>query len=124
MPALERSAHRVAAAAVLALFAVQACRNHGGSGDGPAPSASAPFGLAPDLAGRTLAKVGDRSITLGEYATVLARMDRFERLRYQTADRRKQLLDEMINVELLAAEAERRGLADKPETKELERQIL
>jgi parvulin-like peptidyl-prolyl isomerase len=71
-----------------------------------------------------LAKVGDRTITLGDYATVLARMDRFERLRYQTADRRKQLLDEMINVELLATEAERRGIVDRPETKELVRQIL
>src|SRR6185503_5849000 len=124
MPALERSACRVAAVAVLVLAAVPACRNRGGTGSAPAPSASAPFGLAPELAGRTLAKVGDRSITLGEYATVLARMDRFERLRYQTPDRRKQLLDEMINVELLAAEAERRGLSDRPETKELERQIL
>jgi peptidyl-prolyl cis-trans isomerase C len=124
MPALECSACRVAAVALFVLAAVPACRNRGGTGGDPAPSASAPFGLAPDLAGRTLAKVGDRSITLGEYAAVLARMDRFERLRYQTADRRKQLLDEMINVELLAAEAERRGLSDRPETKELERQIL
>jgi parvulin-like peptidyl-prolyl isomerase len=124
MPALERSACRAAAVAVFVLAAIPACRSRGGTGSTPAPSASAPFGLAPDLAGRTLAKVGDRSITLAEYATVLARMDRFERLRYQTADRRKQLLDEMINVELLAAEAERRGLSNRPETKELERQIL
>lgn len=51
-------------------------------------------------------------------------MDRFERLRYQTADRRKQLLEEMIDVELLAREAEKRGLAARPETQELVRQIL
>jgi hypothetical protein len=51
-------------------------------------------------------------------------MDRLERLRYQTADRRKQLLDEMIDVELLAREAERRGLSERAETKELVRQIL
>jgi parvulin-like peptidyl-prolyl isomerase len=124
MPALERSARRVAAVAMFTLAAASACRNRDGTGSAPPPSASAPFGLPPELAGKTLAKVGDRSITLGEYATVLARMDRFERLRYQTPDRRKQLLDEMINVELLAAEAERRGLSDRPETKELVRQIL
>jgi parvulin-like peptidyl-prolyl isomerase len=123
MPALERSACRVAAVALVVFAAVPACRNRGGSGGTPAPSGSAPFGLAPELASRTLAKVGDHSITLGEYATVLSRMDRFERLRYQTADRRKQLR-QMINVELLAAEAERRGLSDRPETKELVRQIL
>jgi hypothetical protein len=91
----------------------------------PAASASAPpLGLTPELGARVLAKVGDRTITLAEYAAVLESMDRFERLRYQTADRRKQLLDEMIQVELLAREAERRGLADKPEAKEVVRQIL
>jgi peptidyl-prolyl cis-trans isomerase C len=124
MPALEHTARRLAVGSALLFFALPACRNHGGSGAAPAPSASAPLGLSPELAGRVLAKVGDRSITLGEYATVLGRMDRFERLRYQTADRRKQLLDEMINVELLATEAERRGLVDRPETKELVREIL
>lgn len=125
MSVLERSARRVAAAVVCVVVAApSACRKAPESSDGPVPSASAPLGLPPDLAGRILAKVGDRTITLGDYATVLARMDRFERLRYQTADRRKQLLDEMINVELLAEEAERRGLTDRPETKELVRQIL
>src|SRR5689334_20776791 len=124
MPALERSARCAITAALFFGAGLAGCGKAKESGNGPAPSASAPFGLAPDLANRTLAKVGDRTITLGDYATVLARMDRFERLRYQTADRRKQLLDEMINVELLAAEAERRGLTDRPETKELVRQIL
>jgi hypothetical protein len=71
-----------------------------------------------------LARVGDRTITLGDYVAVLDGMDRLDRARYQTPDRRKQLLDEMIDVELLAREAERRGLADKPEAKELVRQIL
>lgn len=91
----------------------------------PAASASAPpLGLSPELGARVLAKVGDRTITLAEYAAVLEGMDRFERLRYQTADRRKQLLEEMIQVELLSREAERRGLAEKPEAKEMVRLIL
>jgi parvulin-like peptidyl-prolyl isomerase len=104
-----------------------ACRHDTGKiGSGPASSASTslPAGLSPELSARVLARVGDRVITLGDYATVLGHMDRFERLRYQTADRRKQLLDEMINVELLAREAERRGLTERAETKELVRQIL
>ena len=50
-------------------------------------------------------------------------MDPFERMRYQTEDRRQALLDEMINVELLAREAERRGLDRRPETIELVRQF-
>jgi len=71
----------------------------------PAASSSAPSGpkpLSPELAAKTLAKVGDRVITLGEYAAALDRMDSFERMRYQSPDRRKRLLDEMVDVELLA----------------------
>jgi hypothetical protein len=41
-------------------------------------------------------------------------MDRFERLRYQSEAGQKKLLDELIEVELLAQEAERRGLDKDP----------
>jgi hypothetical protein len=51
-------------------------------------------------------------------------MDPFERMRYQSQDRRKRLLDEMIEVELLSQEAKRRGLDKAPETQERLRQIL
>src|SRR5688572_8247674 len=95
-----------------------------GSRREPETKAEAPAGLAPELAARVLARVGDREITLGQYALTLERMDPIERLRYQTADRRKALLDEMINVELLAREAEQRGLADEPETRALVQQLL
>jgi len=93
-----------------------------------APSASAsvagPKPLSPELAGKTIAKVGDRVITLGEYAASLERMDPFERMRYQSPDRRKRLLDEMVEVELLSQEARRRGLDKTPETQERLRQVL
>src|SRR5450432_1112569 len=91
----------------------------------PAASASAlPGNLTPELARQVLAKVGDREITLGEYAETLERMDPFERIRYQSADRRRQLLNEIIQVELLAEEAKRRGLDKQPETQERLRQML
>lgn len=93
----------------------------------PAASSSAAAGpkpLSPEMAAKTLAKVGDRTITLGDYAAALERMDSFERMRYQSPDRRKRLLDEMIEVELLAQEAKRRGLDKTEETQERERQIL
>jgi hypothetical protein len=93
----------------------------------PAASSSAPSGpkpLSPEMAAKTIAKVGDRVITLGEYAAALERMDSFERMRYQSPDRRKRLLDEMIEVELLAQEARRRGLDKAEETQERVRQIL
>jgi peptidyl-prolyl cis-trans isomerase C len=91
-----------------------------------APSASghAPSALPPELAQKPLATVGDKVITLGDYAATLERMDQFERLRYQSPERRKQLLDEIIKVELLAAEARRLKLHEDPDTKERIRQIL
>jgi parvulin-like peptidyl-prolyl isomerase len=85
----------------------------------------APSGtLTADLAGQVLAKVGERTITLADYAETLERMDPFERLRYQSPERRKQLLSEIIQVELLAEEAKRRGLDKLPETQERVRQML
>ncbi len=72
-------------------------------------------GLTPHESKEVLVKVGDREITLGDYAATLLRMDRFERLRYQTEERQKLLLDEMIEVELLAQEAKRLGLDKEPE---------
>ncbi len=87
-------------------------------------TASPPGQLTPELAKQVLVKVGEREITLGEFAETLERMDPFERLRYQSPERRKQLLNEMIQVELLAEEAKRRGLDKEPETQERLRQML
>ncbi len=127
----ERSALIVALAA--AVHVASACDKKDEAPD-PAPSASssgpavsAPLNaskLTPELAAKVLAKVGDRTITLGDYAAALDRMDRFERLRYQTPERRRLLLDEMINVELLAREAERRGLQDDPVLQAQVRMVL
>ena len=113
-------------ALLLVVFAL-ACEKKPNGGTAPSASAVANVqtaGLTPELAARVLAKVGDHEITLGEYAATLERMDPFERLRYQSADRRKQLLDELVDLELLAEEARRRGLDKQPETQERVRQML
>ena len=113
------------APAVVVVGLVSACDEK--ALDKPKPDSSAaptPSGLSPELAAKPLATVGDKVITLGEFAATLDRMDQFERLRYQSLERRKQLLDEIIKAELLAAEARKRGLDQKPEVKERIRQIL
>lgn len=89
-----------------------------------AGSADLPGGLTPELAARVLAKVGDRSITLGEMGATLDRMNEFDRMRYQSPEKRRELLNEMIDLELLALEAEKRGLDKTPEAEEATRQIL
>lgn len=112
-------------ACLLLLPCALGCQKKAAGGTAPSASASArPSGITPELAQRVLAKVGGREITLGEFAATLERMDPFERLRYQSADRRKQLLEELIDLELLAEEARRRGLDQQPETQERVRQML
>ena len=81
-------------------------------------------GLSPEQAARVVARVGDRNITLGEFARTLERMDQFDRLRYQSKDRRRELLEEMIDVQLLADEARRLGLDKDPEADDAIRMIL
>lgn len=83
-----------------------------------------PGNLPPEEAARVLARVGDRTITLGDYAAALERMNDFDRMRYQSPDKRRELLNEMIDFELIAIEARRQGLDKSPEVEEAMRQVL
>jgi len=85
---------------------------------------TAPAGLTAEQAARPVAKVGDHTITLGDFARALERMDQFDRLRYQSKERRRELLEEMIDVELLASEAKRTGIDKEPEAADALRIIL
>lgn len=124
---IRKSASRARATAQLALALVAfaaalGCRSPeqtstGAPGDAPSAADPGLPTLTPEQAARVLAKVGERVITLGDYLAAVERLDRFERLRYQSPERRRLLLDEMINLELLAREAERRGLDQQPEVK-------
>lgn len=71
-----------------------------------------------------LARVGNTTITLGEYTAALEHMDQFDRLRYQSPERRKELLDEMITVELLAQEATEKGYDKDPLAQQELRAVL
>lgn len=112
--------------ASLVTLAGVACGNKGKSLEERAKSAASatPGGLSAEEAARVIARVGDRTITLGEYASALERMNEFDRMRYQAPEKRKELLNEMIDLELLAMEARRRGLDKTPEQEEVRRQIL
>src|SRR5664279_149120 len=102
---------------LVSLFVISGCQHKAAPSHEKLEIAPKPAqGLTQEQAAQVLARVGDKSITLGDYAAALERMDRFERLRYQSPERRKQLLDEIIAVELLADEAKRRGLDRDPET--------
>jgi parvulin-like peptidyl-prolyl isomerase len=83
-----------------------------------------PTSLTPEQAKQTLATVGNDTITLGDYAAALEHMDQFDRLRYQSVERRKELLDEMITVQLLANEAKAKGYDKDPLAQQEMRAIL
>jgi len=80
--------------------------------------------LTPEQSKQVLARVGDDVITLGDYAAALEHMDQFDRLRYESAARRKELLDEMITVHLLAKEATLKGYDKDPLAQQELRAIL
>jgi parvulin-like peptidyl-prolyl isomerase len=115
---------RLSTALLLALATALSggCKNHSDVADGGGLAVS--DALAPDQAARVLAKVGDRTITLGDYEAALEHMDQFDRLRYGAPDRRKALLGEMIDVMLLADEARDQGYDKDPATQQEIREIL
>jgi len=90
----------------------------------PPDGGTIPGGLTMEQAQKPLAKFGDHVITLGDFAQALADMPEYERLRYQSIDRRKELLRSMIDVQLLADEAKRLGLDKDGTVGEEQRQIL
>ncbi len=70
--------------------------------------------VTPEQAAKVLARVGDHTITLGDFVAAIEHMDQFDRLRYQSPERRRELLTEMINIQLLADEAEEKGYDKDP----------
>jgi hypothetical protein len=111
--------------AILALAPLAGCKSCQQPSSQPAPDAAPSVGgLSAEQAQKTLAKFGDHVITLGDFAKALAEMPEYERLRYQSLDRRKELLRSMIDVQLLADEAQRQGLDKDPIVQEETRQIL
>jgi parvulin-like peptidyl-prolyl isomerase len=98
----------------------KSCDGNSSSDAGASPTTL----LTNEQAAQVLAKVGDKAITLGDYTAALEHMDQFDRLRYQSPERRKELLDEMITVELLAMEATAKGYDKEPLAQQELRAIL
>jgi DNA-directed RNA polymerase subunit F len=104
------------------LLACAACRNKAASVEDTTHHTI--DGLTAEQAAHVLAKVGDKTITLGDFAAALEHMDQFDRIRYQSVEKRKELLNEMINARLLADEAIEKGYDKDPKTQEDLRTVL
>lgn len=71
--------------------------------------------LSDDQQRQILARINQQDLTLGEYERRLNALAPFARARYNTQARKRDFLDNMIQFEILAQEAQRRGLDKDPE---------
>ena len=103
------------AACALVTTGCDGCNEHALANEaGTSEASTSANQLSPEQSARVLAKVGDVTITLGDYVAALEHMEQFDRLRYQSPERRKELLDDLIEVELLAREATAKGYDKDP----------
>jgi peptidyl-prolyl cis-trans isomerase C len=82
-------------------------------------------GLTKDQASKVLFKVGDAEVTVGQFANRLAEQSPYLRARYYNdPQRRREFLDNMIQFELLAAEAKKRGYDKDQEVEQVRKQKM
>jgi peptidyl-prolyl cis-trans isomerase C len=102
--------------AVIIVLAVAAASCSKKAEDAPVVESEWPkHGLTEAQADEVLAQVGDRTITVGELADRLGSQSPYLRARFESPERRKEFLDNLVRFELLVYEAKRRGYGDRPE---------
>ncbi len=116
--------HRTIGTVLALLVASAAACSHASDSAVAADAGATDVALSTAEMQQVLARVGDRTITVGDYVAALQHMDQFDRIQYSAPARRRVLLDEMIDVMLLADEAREKGYDEDPATQEEVRQIL
>jgi parvulin-like peptidyl-prolyl isomerase len=107
--------------ALIALLVFAGCTKESAA---PAPEEWPKHGLTEAQANEVLAKVGDRTITVGEFADRLASQSPYLQARFESPARRKEFLDNLVRYELLVYEAKRRGYMDDPEVQRARRSVM
>jgi len=91
----------------------------------PAEVEKPTHGLTKEQASKVLFKVGDTEVTVGAFADRLANQSPYLRARYYNdPQRRSEFLDNMIQFELLAAEAKKRGYDKSKEVEQVRKQKM
>ena len=107
--------------ALLALLVLASCTKKSAE---PSTEEWPKHGLTEAQANEVLVKVGDRTITVGEFADRLASQSPYLQARFESPERRKEFLDNMVRYELLVYEAKRRGYMDDPEVQRARRSVM
>ena len=81
-------------------------------------------GLTEAQANEALVTIGDRTITVGEFADRLASQSPYLQARFESPERRREFLDNLVRFELLVYEAKRRGYAERPEIQRARRTAM
>ena len=71
-----------------------------------------------------IAKIDNVTITVGQFQQLINEQSPFVRQRYTSLERRKEFLDNLVRFEVLANEAERRGLNRDPEVVRTMKQVM
>jgi parvulin-like peptidyl-prolyl isomerase len=107
--------HAVTCIMVSALTFVAAC------GDSNKKKADGDKG---GIRGEALARIDDTVITVGDLERRINEQSPYARGRYKAQDKQKELLGEMVRLEVFVHEAERRGLQNDPEVARTIKQLL
>lgn len=71
-----------------------------------------------------LAKVGEHAVTIGDFEDRLNKQGPFRRVQYSAPEKRREFLDQMIEWELQAQEADRRGLGEDDAVEEQIKRVM
>lgn len=71
-----------------------------------------------------LARAGEVVITVGDLADRINQMSRYVRGRYESVEKKRNLLESMVEFEVLAKEASRRGFDKHPDVVQMLRQVM
>ena len=74
--------------------------------------------------GETLAKIDDVTISVGDFEQLINKQSPYVRAKYTSLERKKEFLDNLVRFEVLAKEAERRGLGKDPEVVRTMKQVM
>lgn len=115
---------------ILFLFAaatIIACGKDNSPSDATATQSGAEktiTGLSPEQAAKVVAKVGDQKITVGDVTEQINRLSPYIKRRWATPEKRKELLQKLIQIELLSQEAISQGLDNSPEVQRAVKQVM